>query len=156
MKWYAETSARRGRQVVGDVTTALWVIAWILIGRWVFGLVRTLAAPADPLRRAGVSWRLQLDAIADRVGDIPLVGGELVGPFEGAAGVGDEVVAAGQRLDDGVTTLAWVVSLLVVSLPLVLALAYLLLRWRWARRAAVLVDNRAGPGSQELLGSSPT
>src|SRR5690606_36608298 len=43
MQWYAETPARRTRQLIGDLCVLAWVILWILIGRWTFSLVRGLA-----------------------------------------------------------------------------------------------------------------
>lgn len=151
MTWYAETSARRSRQVVGDVVAVLWVAAWVVVARWVYGLVRTLAAPAEPLQGAGTSWRLQLEEVAGQVGGIPVVGERLEGSFGSVAGVGDQLVSAGQELDSGVTTLAWVVCLTLLSTPLLLALGYLTLRWWGARRRGALAAARDDAPSRQLL-----
>ncbi|HLS41375.1 MAG TPA: hypothetical protein VK038_11480 [Ornithinicoccus sp.] len=151
MTWYAETPARRSRQVVGDAAVVLWVAAWVLVGRWIFGLVRHLAAPADPLEQAGTAWRDRIDEVAARAADLPVVGDELAASLGRAAGVGGDLTAAGQRLDEAVTTLAWVVSLTVLVLPMTVALTYLLLRLRWARRAGEIARTRDSVATQELL-----
>lgn len=152
MRWYAETPARRTRQLLGDLLLLGWVVAWVLVGRWVFALVSTLAAPAGPLRSAGTGWRRRMDDIAGTLADVPLVGDSLDQPFTAAGSVGDELVAAGDGLDDGVQRLAWLLSLLTAGLPiLVVAAAYLLLRLGYARRAGALSAQRDTPHAQELF-----
>ncbi|WP_143553865.1 hypothetical protein [Serinicoccus sp. CNJ-927] len=53
MRWYADAPARRSRQVTADLLVLAWVVLWVLVGRWVFGLVMTLAAPATRCARRG-------------------------------------------------------------------------------------------------------
>lgn len=151
MTWYAETPARRTRQVLGDAAAVLWVVTWVLITRWVFGLVRLLAAPADPLERAGTAWGERLDEVAARAAQLPVVGTELSDSLTRAAGVGGDLATAGQRLDDAVTTLAWVVSLSLLALPLAAAALYLALRWHWSRQATAVARTRGSAATQELL-----
>lgn len=152
MRWYADTPWRRSRQVLADVLVLGWVVAWVLVGRWVFGLVTTLAAPADPLRQAGTSLRERMTEAADRVVEVPLVGDTLGAPFTGAAGVGTDLVSAGDRLESSVRTVAWVVSLLSAATPILLVvLVWVLLRLAWSRRAAALGRELDDPRSQELL-----
>lgn len=152
MRWYADTSWRRSRQVIADLSVLAWVVAWVLVGRWVFALVTTLAAPADPLRQAGTSLRDRMTEAAARVTEVPLVGESLGSPFTGAAGVGTDLVVAGDRLEDSVRTVAWVVSLLAAATPiLVVVLLWALVRVSWARRAASLGRALDDPQSQELL-----
>ncbi len=152
MHWYAETPRRRTRQVVGDLLVLAWVVGWVLIGQWVHGLISALSAPAGPLRSAGTELTERMSDIAGRITEIPLVGGDLDAPFEGAAGVGNDLVAAGDQLEQSVDRVAWVVSVLAAGTPIVLVLgAYLLLRWLGARRAAALGRDRQQPQAQELL-----
>ncbi|AXH95279.1 hypothetical protein [Ornithinimicrobium avium] len=152
MRLYASHPARRTRQVVADLVVLVWVLLWILVGRWVFGLVMTLAAPAAPLRDAGTSLHDRMEELAGRVTDLPLVGDRLDGPFTGAAGVGTDLVAAGDRLEASVRTVAWVVSVLSVSTPVLLVLlVWGAARLSWARRAARLGGQVCDPGSVELL-----
>lgn len=152
MRLYATAPLRRARQVAADLFVLGWIVLWVLIGRWVFALVMTLAAPAAPLRSAGGTLRDRMHDIAGRVTEIPLVGDELDGPFVGTAGVGDDLVAAGDRLESSVRTVAWVVSLLSAGTPILLVLlVWGLARWVWVRRAAALGPEVGDPESQELL-----
>lgn len=152
MRWYADAPGRRARQVLADALVLVWVVVWVLVGRWVFGLVMTLAAPAEPLRDAGSTLRERMLDAAARVTQVPLVGDELDAPFTGAAAVGTDLVTAGDRLESSVRTVAWVVSLLSAGTPVLLVvLGWGLARLLWARRAAALAPERADPGAVELL-----
>lgn len=152
MRLYATSPARRTRQVAADLFVLAWVVVWVLIGRWVFGLVMTLAGPADPLRRAGTSLSERMTDIAGRVTGIPIVGEGLDAPFVGTAGVGDDLVSAGEQLEASVTTVAWVVSLLSAGTPILLVLVvWGLVRGAWVRRAATLGHEVTDPQSQQLL-----
>lgn len=152
MRLYATSPVRRARQVTADLFVLLWVIAWVLVGRWVFALVMTLSAPADPLRSAGTTFRDRMTDVAGQVVRIPLVGEDLDAPFTGAAGVGGDLVRAGDQLEAAVRTVAWVVALISAGTPILLVvLAWALLRLLWVRRAAALGQEVADPGSQQLL-----
>lgn len=152
MHWYAEIPARRTRQIIGDALVAAWVIAWVLIARWIFDLVRLLAAPAGPLRTAGVTVQGRMDDVAGQIGEVPLVGERLTGPFTGAADAGGSLVSAGDALDSGVTQVAWLMSICVGAVPILfVAGGYVLLRYVWARRAQELGRLRQGQSAQELL-----
>lgn len=152
MRLYASDPLRRTRQLTADLFVLAWVVGWVVVGRWVFGLVMTLAAPAGPLRSAGTSFSSRMTDIAGQVVRIPLVGEELDGPFVGAAGAGQDLVRAGDQLESSVRTVAWLVSLLAAGTPILLVLlAWGLARWAWVRRAASLGREVDDPQSQELL-----
>ncbi|GAA1184514.1 hypothetical protein GCM10009584_28240 [Ornithinimicrobium humiphilum] len=152
MRWYADAPVRRSRQVLADLFLLGWVVAWVLVGRAVFGLVTTLAAPADPLREAGGSLSARLTEAAAEVTRIPAVGDSLGERLTGAAAVGTDLVAAGDRLEESVRTVAWVVTLLTTGTPVLLVLAvWALFRVAWMRRAAALGRELDDPESQELL-----
>lgn len=152
MRLYATHPARRARQVLADLLVLAWVVLWVLVGRWVFGLVMTLAAPADPLRRAGGTLHDRMTDAAAAAVKVPIVGDELDGPFEGVAGVGTDLSSAGDRLESSVRTVAWVVSLLSAGTPVLLVLlAWGLVRIAWVRRAAALGREVSDPESVELL-----
>lgn len=152
MQWYAETPARRTRQVIGDLLAVLWVVLWLLIARWTFGLVRLLAAPADPLRTAGTTVENRLDDVAGQIGDVPLVGDRLTAPFTGAADAGGSLVSAADSLDSGVTRVAWLLAVLVAAVPILVVVgAYLAVRYVWARRVHELGRLREGASARELL-----
>ena len=152
MQWYAETVQRRTRQITGDLLVAAWVVGWVLVGRWVFGLVRTIAAPADPLREAGTAWRDRMLDVAQRVVEVPLVGDTLDDPFTGAASAGTDLITAGNGLDEGVTRLAWLLSLVTAGVPIFTVVGvYVALRALGARRAASAGRGRDTAAAQELL-----
>ncbi len=152
MRWYADAPWRRSRQVLADVLVLVWVVAWVLVARWVHALVMTLASPADPLRDAGTSLRDRMTEAATTVADLPVVGGSLGSPFTGAAGVGTDLVAAGDRLESGVRTVALVVSLLSAATPILLVvLVWALVRLSWVRSARALGRELDDPQSLELL-----
>lgn len=152
MRLYADAPARRARQVAADLFVLAWAVAWILLGRWVFDLVLTLARPAVPLRSAGTGLSERMEDIAGRIGQVPLVGDQLDAPFTGAAAVGEDLVSAGDQLETSVRTVAWVVSLLTAGTPVLLVLlAWALLRLSWVRRAASLGHEVSDPRSQQLL-----
>ncbi|GAA4886346.1 hypothetical protein GCM10025788_28670 [Serinicoccus chungangensis] len=152
MRWYADAPARRSRQVLADLLVLGWVVLWVLVGRLVFDLVMTLAAPAVPLRAAGTGLESRMEEVAGRVTEIPLVGDELDAPFTGAAGVGTDLVTAADRLETGVRTVAWLVSVLSTVTPvLIVVLLWLVLRLSWVRRARSLGRELHDPRSQELL-----
>lgn len=152
MQWYAETVQRRTRQITGDLLVAAWVLGWVLVGRWVFGLVRTLAAPADPLRQAGTAWRDRMLDVAERVVEVPLVGDTLDDPFTGASSAGTDLITAGNGLEDAVTRLAWLLSLVTAGVPILSVVGvYVALRVLGARRAASVGRGRDTAAAQELL-----
>lgn len=152
MRWYASTPARRTRQIVADALVLGWVIAWVLVGRWVFDLVMALATPAGPLRSAGTGLESRMTEIAGRVTQIPLVGDELDTPFTGAAGVGTDLVAAGDRLEAAVRTVAQVVGVLTAGTPILLVLLlWAALRVGWMLRVRRMGRQLGDPRTQELL-----
>ncbi|USQ82038.1 hypothetical protein NF556_10465 [Ornithinimicrobium faecis] len=152
MQWYAETPARRTRQVTGDLLAVAWVVLWVLIARWAFDLVRLLAVPAEPLRTAGTTVQTRMDDVAGQIGEVPLVGDRLTGPFTGAADAGGSLVSAGDALDTGVTRVAWLLSVFVGAVPILFVVGvYVLLRAHWARRTTELARLREGDSALELL-----
>lgn len=152
MRWYADSPLRRSRQVLADLAVLGWVVAWLFVGRGVFSLVTKLAAPAAPLRAAGTTLRDRMNEVAGKVMDIPLVGDQLDAPFTGVAGVGTDLVQAGDALESSVRSVAWVVSLLSAGTPILLVLlAWLALRMAFVRKASALGREVSDPQSQELL-----
>ncbi|QDO88672.1 hypothetical protein FNH13_10290 [Ornithinimicrobium ciconiae] len=152
MQWYAETPARRTRQVIADLVVLAWVVLWVLVGRWIYSLVSALSAPADPLRTAGQRVQTRAEEIATTIGDTPLVGDRLTGPFEGVASAGGSLVTAGDSLESAVHRVATLVGTLTALVPIVLVVAaYLLVRVVAARRAGALARFRDSEGALDLL-----
>ncbi|WP_194288748.1 hypothetical protein, partial [Ornithinicoccus halotolerans] len=136
MRWYAETDPRRLRQVVADGLVLGWCLLWVLAGRFVHAAVTELTVPTARLEQAGTDWQRQMETVAGRVGDLPVMGGGLREPFSGAAAAGGQLAEAGDQLTASVAALAWWLAL-ATALPPVLAVlgVHLALRARYARRA---------------------
>ncbi len=145
MTWYAETGPLRTHQQLVDLTVGLWCLAWLVVGRAVHGAVSSLAAPGRELEQAGDGLTRGLAGAADRADGVPLVGDELRGPLDLAAGAGAAVARAGAAQQDAVATLALLLALLLAGLPVAWAVQRWLpgrLRWsREARAARVLRDD---------------
>jgi hypothetical protein len=122
MHWYAESPALRARQVVHDLLVLLWVVVWLRVGTAVHDAVGALAAPGRQLVRAGDGLTEGLSRAAERADDLPLVGDELSGPLDAAAGAGQALSDAGAAQQDAVGVVSLVLALVVAGLPIALVL----------------------------------
>ena len=137
MRLYAQTSSRRARQALGDLTLLVWCIAWILIARFLHGLVSDLAGPGRLLEDAGRDLTGSMSEVSAAVGDVPVAGDALEAPFDLAGGVGDGLREAGLAQQDIVATLAFWLAVVIAVLPIGWALfRWLPARVRWIREAA--------------------
>jgi len=152
MHWYSETPAARTRQLTTDLIVVAWALVWFLIGRFVYGVVSALGAPAAPMRTAGDALSARMLDIADRVTGVPLVGDELQTPFAGTASVGTNLTSAANQLESSVDRMALWLSLLTAGTPIVLVVGwYALRRWNGIVTATSLAAYRDRPELQELL-----
>ena len=152
MKLYADRVPAAVRQLLTDILVVLWVYAWVRAGLWVNDMVEKLAVPGAKLESAGGGIADNLTDAGSKVGGVPLVGDQLVKPFEGAASAARSLAEAGRQQQDIVDTLALVVALIAVAVPLALVLfGWLPLRLRWMRRAAVASAVRDQPAGRDLL-----
>jgi hypothetical protein len=152
VKIYADRVPAAVRQLLTDILVVLWVYAWIRAGLWVNDMVEKLAVPGAKLESAGGGIADNLTDAGSKVGGVPLVGDQLVKPFEGAASAARSLAEAGRQQQDIVDTLALVVALIAVAVPLALVLfGWLPLRLRWMRRAAVASAVRDQPAGRDLL-----
>jgi hypothetical protein len=125
MQLYAQHPGLRTRQVAVDVGMLAWVVLWVLVARTVHGAVLVLAEPGRAVEDLGDSVAGSMHSAA-----------ELAAPFSALAEVGSSVTGAGQATQDAVATLATVLAVVLVALPV----GWLLLRWvparlRYAREA---------------------
>ena len=152
MQPYAQHPALRARQVAADLGMLLWILAWFLVARTVHAAVLVLAEPGRAVEDLGTSVAGNMDAAADAAGDVPLVGDELSAPFEALAEAGGSVTGAGQSAQDAVGTLATVLAVVLVVLPV----GWMLLRWlpwrlRYAREAGAARRMLAGTPDLHVL-----
>lgn len=152
MKLYADTPARRTRQIVADVVVLCWVAVCVWLGRAVSDGIGALRGPADGLTSAGNGFRDNMTGAAGNVGGLPLVGDALRGPFDSLSGTGQQLADVGTSVASTVTTIAQVTGFVVAAVPIVLALAvWGAFRARFVRRATAAQRLANAPGSQELF-----
>lgn len=152
MKLYADTPARRTRQITGDVVALGWVVLWVWLALELRERILKLAAPGWALERAGTSFTGGLNEAGDKVGGLPVVGDDVAGALRRAGGAGTSVAEAGRSQQDAVAQLGWVLPLLVF----LLAAGIVLVRWlpgrlAWAREATAANRLLAGPDATEVF-----
>ena len=149
---YADRLPTAIRQLLTDLLVVFWVYGWIRAGLWINDMVQKLGVPGQKLQEAGTGIAGNLSDIGGKVGRVPLVGDDLTGPFNSAAGAANSLAEAGRQQQEVVGNLALVLALLIVAAPLALVLfGWLPQRLRWMRRAAVAVRVRNEPAGQDLL-----
>lgn len=156
MRLYAQNPALRLRQLGADVGLLLWIVGWVVAARAVHGAVLLLAGPGEAVEDLGRSVAGSMDSAAGAAEDLPVVGDELASPFEALSEASGSVRGAGQSAQDAVGTLAAVLAVALVVLPV----GWLLLRWlpwrtRWVQEATaagrLLADGSLGTADLELL-----
>ncbi|MDP9397974.1 MAG: hypothetical protein M3Q22_06070, partial [Actinomycetota bacterium] len=95
MKLYADLPALRLRQLLLDLGVLAWVLLWIRLGQAVHRSVLRLAAPGRTLESAGGDLSRTLGDAAARAEGVPLLGGPLSAPLDGASGAAARLAAAG-------------------------------------------------------------
>jgi hypothetical protein len=105
------------------------------LGMWVDDQLGKLATPGTQLQNAGNGFSGGLTSAGKQVGRIPGVGDDLRGPFDKAAGAGQQVAEAGQTLHDTVVRIAFVSGLIAAAIPVLVVLWWLRRRVRWSREA---------------------
>ncbi len=162
MRLYAQNPALRLRQIAADVGLLVWIVGWVLAARAVHNAVLLLAGPGQAVEDLGRSVGGSMDSAAGVAEDVPLVGDELSAPFGALAKASGSVRGAGQSAQDAVDTLATILAVTLVVLPV----GWLLLRWlpwrsRWLREATaaerLLTGTQAGASTGHVgaLGRSP-
>ena len=141
MKPYADNPPRLAWQVAADVVALLWVVFWIWIAFTVRAVILDLRGPGERLVDAGTSLQNTFSGAADRADGIPVVGDALADALGGGTATGDALVEAGTTQIDGVESLAfWVTTVLILLPLLVLLVTWLPARLRYAREAGAVAE----------------
>jgi uncharacterized membrane protein YciS (DUF1049 family) len=150
MRIYAERPARAARQLLADVVALGWVVAWIVAGVTIHGLLLALQSPGRRLVTAGETVARTFDDAARTAGGIPFVGDDLARSLGSGTEAGASLAAAGQEHIDTIAALAVTAGTGIAVLgALPVVLVWLPARIRFARAAAAAVAAREiGP---ELL-----
>ena len=136
MKMYADTTGRRTAQILADVGMLVLDRAVVVLRargpRRHPAAARSGAAAGERRQQLGSTMQ---DA-GSTLRQVPLVGEDLQGPFQRAAGTGASIRDAGHQLGVAVGHLATVLGLFTAVIPIVLVAGlWLLLRVRFVRRA---------------------
>jgi hypothetical protein len=136
MRLYADRPDLRLRQLAADAGLLVRLVGWVLVARAVHGAVLVLAEPGRAVARLGGSVAGDMGAAAATVRRLPGVGGALAAPLGSLGGAGRSVSGAGAAVEGAVGTLATVLAVVLVVLPV----GWLLVRWLpwrvgWARDA---------------------
>jgi hypothetical protein len=152
MQLYAQHRLLRARQLAADLGFVAWIALWVLVARAVHGAVLVLAEPGRAVEDLGSSVAGNMSSAAQAAEDVPIVGDELSAPFDALASASGSVSGAGQAAQDAVGTLATVLAVVLVVLPV----GWLLLRWlpwrlAYAREAGAARRLLRGTPDLELL-----
>ncbi|CAA9273870.1 MAG: Putative transmembrane protein [uncultured Blastococcus sp.] len=152
MQLYAHSPTQRTRQLAADAGMLAWLVLWVLVARIVHGAVLVLAEPGRAVEDLGRSVAGSMESAAGAAEDVPVVGDELAAPFDALSDAGGSVSGAGQATQDAVGTLATVLAVVLVVLPV----GWLLLRWlpwrlRWAREASAARSLLSGTPDLHVL-----
>ncbi|TQN43145.1 hypothetical protein FHU33_2575 [Blastococcus colisei] len=152
MQLYAQDPVQRTRQLAADVGMLAWLVVWALVARAVHGAVLVLAEPGLAVEELGTSVAGTMSSAAGVAEDVPVVGDELAVPFDALSDAGGSVTGAGQASQDAVGTLATILAVVLVVLPV----GWLLLRWlpwrlRYVREAGAARRLLAGTPGLEIL-----
>ena len=152
MQLYAQHSVLRTRQLAADLGMLAWTVLWVLVARTVHGAVLVLAEPGQAVQDLGESVAGNMTSAAEAASGVPVVGDELASPFEALADASGSVSDAGIAAQDAVGTLAFVLAVVLVVLPVGwLALRWLPWRVGYAREASAAVRLTQGTPDLELL-----
>lgn len=136
MRLYADRPDSRARQVAADLGLLAWLVLWVLLARVVHRAVLVLADPGNAVADLGRSISDTMGDAAGAADDVPVVGDDLAKPLGALGDAGGAVTGAGEGAADAVHTLATVLAVVLVVLPV----GWLLLRWLpwrlgWLREA---------------------
>ncbi|MCX5001161.1 hypothetical protein OHB05_00755 [Streptomyces sp. NBC_00638] len=152
MRLYAQTPARRTRQVVADLIAVAVIAAVVKFALIVHDAIMLLAEPGRKAQSAGDSLSDGLDDAGNAASKVPFVGDSLKKPLQSAAGAATDLSDAGQSLEHLVSRVATLTALALV----VLSVAFVLVLWlpprlRWIRRSATTRRLLDAPGGADLL-----
>jgi len=137
MSVYADFAARRTRQIVADIIALVVIVVSILLGVAVHGAIAVLGGVWAQLEDAGTGFEGTMGEIGDTLGDVPLIGDGIRGPFDTASGAGGSLADAGRTGQAAVETLATIAGIGVALLPIgILLIVWLWPRVRFVRRSA--------------------
>ncbi|MGW5852285.1 hypothetical protein ACWFQ8_30805 [Streptomyces sp. NPDC055254] len=152
MRLYAQTPARRNRQLLADLIAVVLVAAAVRFALAVHEAIMRLAEPGRKVESSGDSLAAELGKAGDAASDVPLVGDVLKKPLQSAADASTGFADAGQSLQHLVSQVATLTAVALIVLPV----AFVLLLWlpprlRWIRSSTTMRRLLDAPGGADLL-----
>ena len=148
MKLYSDFGPRRTRQIIVDVLALAAIAAWVWLGVTVYQLIENLAGFGVQMEEAGAGFKETMVEVGESLGAVPVIGGGIRIPFDGASGAGAALEAAGQSQQVAVNQLATGLGIGIAVLPILMILVlWLMPRIRFIRkagRAKAIVTSGAG------------
>lgn len=152
MRLYAQTPARRSRQILADLIAAALIYATVKLALVVHDAIGRLADPGRKAESAGNSLSDGLVDAGDAASKVPFVGSQLKKQLGSAAEAGTGLADAGRSLQDTVGHVATLTTVVLIVIPVVFVLLlWLPPRLRWIRRSAVTRRLASGPGGADIL-----
>ncbi|WP_411075615.1 hypothetical protein [Streptomyces sp. cmx-4-7] len=152
MRFYAQTPARRNRQVLADLVAAALIAVAVWVALAVRGTIMMLAEPGRKVETSGDSLARELGEAGDAASDVPFVGDVLEKPLRSAADASSGFADAGVSFQETVVQIADVITAVLIVLPvLFVLLLWLPPRLLWIRRSATLRSLAEAPGGADLL-----
>lgn len=147
MQIWSERPGARAREILADVVTLCWVVAWATIGIRIYGFLAHLAEAGRLVRDGGSGITDAGDRVGAALEGIPLVGEGAAEGVRGAfSGAGDPLIRFGTDLERLLILVAALLGLLVVSVALVpwlnRYLPWRVARWRRLNAAARVIRRR--------------
>ncbi len=152
MRFYAQTPARRNRQVLVDLIAVALIAVAVWAALAVRGTIMLLAEPGRKVESSGDSLARELGEAGDAASDVPFVGDVLEKPLRSAADASSGFADAGVSFQETVGQVADVVTVALIVLPvLFVLLLWLPPRLLWIRRSSTLRRLAEAPGGADLL-----
>jgi hypothetical protein len=149
---YADTPGRLARQLLADLGILAWTAVWVRLGLAVHDTVARLAAAGYALESGATSVADNLHQAGDNVGTVPIVGGSLASPLDGAGSAAGQIADAGHQLGTGVATTATILGLLTAGPAIAVVVGvWATVRWRYARLAGTTLTLAASAAGRDLL-----
>lgn len=136
MRLYSDFGPRRARQIIADLLALGAIGLWVWLGVTVYGLIEALSDYGRQMEEAGAGFAQTMSEVGENLGGVPVIGGGIRVPFDGASDAGSALEAAGQSQQEAIHALALTVGIGVALLPIVTILLFWLVpRLRFAVRA---------------------
>ncbi|WKD36620.1 hypothetical protein [Streptomyces xanthophaeus] len=152
MRLYAQTPARRNRQILADLIAVILIAAAVRFALAVHEAIMLLAEPGRRVESSGDSLATELGNAGDAASNVPFVGDLLKKPLRSAADASTGIADAGQSLQDAVSQVANLTALALIVVPVaVVLLLWVPARLRWIRRSITMRRLLDAPGGADLL-----